>query len=71
LLAQGDRIGLFEYNPREYPFVSKEKIIEDYKKTFTLSRVARLNNISTTYLCRLLTAYSITEQQLEDYPGIL
>lgn len=67
LLAQGDRMGLFEYNPREYPFVSKEKIIEDYKKTLSLSRVARLNNISTAYLCRVLTAYSITEQQLADY----
>jgi hypothetical protein len=67
LLTQGDRIGLFQYNPREYPFVSKEKIIEDYKKTLNLSRVAQFNNISTDYLGRLLTAYSISEQQLADY----
>ena len=67
LLTQGDRIGLFEYNPREYPFISKDKIIEDYKKTLSLSRVARLNNISTSYLHELFTAYSITVQDLADY----
>lgn len=67
LLAKGKKIGLFEYNPREYPYVSKEKIIEDYKKTQSANRVARLNNILSSYLRKLLTAYSITEQQLADY----
>jgi hypothetical protein len=47
LLVQGDRMGLFKYIPYEYPFVSKEKIIEDYMKTLSFSRVARLNNIPT------------------------
>jgi hypothetical protein len=67
LLVQGDRMGLFKYIPYEYPFVSKEKIIEDYKKTTSFSRVARLNNIPTTYLHKLLTAYSITQEELADF----
>ena len=66
LLNKGKKIGLFEYNPREYPFVSKEKILETYRQTSSLSRVARLNNISTAYLQKLFTAYSITEQELTD-----
>lgn len=67
LLAQGDKIGLFKYSPREYPFVSKAKIIEDYKEALSLYRVARLNNISASYLHQLFTAYSITDQDLADY----
>jgi hypothetical protein len=66
LLVQGDGMGLFKYIPYEYPFVSKEKIIEDYMKNLSFSRVARLNNISTNYLRKLLTAYSITEEELAD-----
>lgn len=45
LLSKGKKIGLFEYNPREYPYVSKEKIIEDCKKTQGVNRVASLNSI--------------------------
>lgn len=45
LLSKGKKFGLFEYNPREYPFISREKILEDYKKAPNLSRVAQLNNI--------------------------
>lgn len=67
LLSKGKKIGLFDYSPREYAYVSKEKIIEDYKKTRSLCRVARLNNISTNYLDQLLTAYSITEHDLAEY----
>jgi hypothetical protein len=67
LLSKGKKMGLFEYSPREYPYVSKEKIIEDYKNTRGINRVARLNNIPLAYLKKLLTAYSITEQQLADH----
>jgi len=67
LLSKGKKIGLFDYSPREYPYLSKEKIIEDYKNTQSINRVARLNKISTGYLDKLLTAYSITEQDLADY----
>lgn len=67
LLTKGKKIGLFEYNPREYPFVSKEKLVDDFKKALSLSRIARLNNISTAYLHKLFTAYSITEKELTSY----
>lgn len=67
LLSKGKKMGLFNYSPREYPYLSKDKIIEDYKKTQSIDRVARLNKISTSYLNKLLTAYSITEQDLADY----
>lgn len=66
LLTKGNKIGLFEYNPREYPFVSRKKILETYRQTSSLSRVATLNNISSAYLQKLFTAYSITEQELTD-----
>jgi transcriptional regulator with XRE-family HTH domain len=67
LLSKGSKIGLFEYNPREYPFITKEKLIDDCKKTLSLSRIARLNKFSTAYLQKLFTAYSITEEDLADY----
>ena len=66
LLAKGKKIGLFEYNPRGYPFVSREKILEDYKHAPNVFTVARLNNISTGYLRKLFTAYSITEEELSE-----
>ena len=64
LLAKGKKIGLFEYNPHEYPYVSKEKLIEDYLQSSNLGHVAKVNQIPPSYLRKLLTAYSITEQQL-------
>jgi hypothetical protein len=67
LLNKGKKIGLFDYNPREYPYVPKDKIIDDYKKMGNLSDVARLNGISNSNLHKLLTAYSINEKELADY----
>ena len=42
-------------------------MIDDYKATLNLSSVARRNNISASYLRKLFTAYSISEQDLADY----
>jgi hypothetical protein len=67
LITKGSKIGLFEYNPREYPFIAKEKLIDDYKRTLSLTGIARLNKISTAYLHKLFTAYSITGGDLVDY----
>ena len=67
ILNKGKNSGLFEYNPYGYPFVSKEKLIEDCKKAPSLAVVARLNNISTAYLDKLFTAYSINEEDLTTY----
>jgi len=67
LLEQGNKWGLFNYTPRNYPFVPKEKLIADYKKASNLGAVARLNGVSVNYLQKLLTAYSVTERHLESY----
>jgi hypothetical protein len=67
LLVKGTQRGLFAYSPRKYPCVPKERIIEEYTRIQSLSRVARLNRISENHLKKLLTEYSITEPQLARY----
>jgi plasmid maintenance system antidote protein VapI len=64
LLEKGTTLGLFEYKPFDYPFVSKETILSGYKEQLSLGRVAKTNHITPTYLRKLLTAYSITEEDL-------
>jgi len=67
LLVKGTQRGLFTYNPRRYPCVSKEHIIEEYTRIQSISRVARLNHVSENHLKKLLAEYSITELQLARY----
>lgn len=67
LLAKGSQLGLFEYKPFEYPYVPKEKLIADYAHFLTLSKVAQINKISLGYLRKLMTAYSITQNDLDSY----
>lgn len=64
MLAKGSNLGLFEYKPHDYPFVPKDKILDDYRKFLNLNDVANANNITTGYLHKLLTAYNITEKDL-------
>ena len=64
LLEKGTKLGLFEYKPFDYPFVSKETILADYKEHLSLGRVAKTNHIAPGYLRKLLTAYRITEEKL-------
>lgn len=64
LLEKGTKLGLFEYKPFDYPFVSKETILADYKEHLSLGRVAKTNHITPGYLRKLLTAYGITEEKL-------
>lgn len=64
LLVQGTRLRLFEYKPYNYPFVPKEKILEDFRKGLGQNAVARANDITVNYLYKLLTAYNITEENL-------
>lgn len=64
LLVKGSKLGLFEYKPREYPFIPRQKLLEDYGVCLSVGRVAKANNISTVYLQKLFTAYSITENEL-------
>jgi hypothetical protein len=64
LLTKGSRLGFFEYRPFDYPYLSKEKLIADYSRYPSMSRVAHVNGIGASYLRRLITAYGITEEDL-------
>jgi plasmid maintenance system antidote protein VapI len=65
LLVEGTRLGLFEYKPFNYSYIPKEKIISDYANLLSLNKVAKINHVSPSYLKKLMTAYSITEKELE------
>lgn len=65
LLVKGSRLGLFEYKPFTFPYVPKEKLIADYTHFLSLSKVAQINKISPSYLRKLMTAYSITHNELD------
>lgn len=60
ILSKGTKYGLFEYKGHEYPYVSKEKLISDYKKYRRLPKICEVNKISPTYLRRLFITYNIT-----------
>ncbi len=67
LLVKGSDLSLYEYRPYNYPYVPKEKLIQDCINFLSLSRVARVNNISTEYLKKLMAVYSITEKDFYTY----
>jgi transcriptional regulator with XRE-family HTH domain len=67
LLVKGSALSLYEYRPYNYPYVPKEKLIQDCIKLLSLGFVARVNNISTEYLKKLMAAYSITEKDFYTY----
>lgn len=67
LLNKGTKLGLFKYkklNIKDLPDISKEKIIEDYKKSLRLQDVAQLNHISMKQLSEILHETSLTRQEL-------
>lgn len=64
ILSKGTKYGLFEYKGHEYPYVSKEKLISDYKKYLRLPKMCEVNRISPTYLKRLFITYNITPKVL-------
>ncbi|MEO5863695.1 MAG: hypothetical protein ABIQ79_01475 [Nitrospiraceae bacterium] len=66
LLAKGRDIGLFEYQPHNYPSISKDKLIGDYIHSPNLGYVATINRISHHYLRKLLTTYSISKERLAE-----
>ncbi len=65
ILAKGTQLGLFSYTGRDYHYVDKSKIIGDFSKYSSLNAVAKANSISSGYLKRMLTAYKITEKDLD------
>lgn len=64
ILTKGTQLGLFNYTRRDYHYVDKSKIIDDFSKYLSLSAVAKANRITSSYLKRMLTAYKITEKDL-------
>ena len=67
LLVKGTQRGLFAYSPRQYPCIPKERIIEEYTRIQSISRVARLNHMPQTHLKKLMDQYSIAGPQLARY----
>lgn len=66
LLIKGSKIGLFKYKPPKSPFVSKEKILQDYKRFLKLNAVAKNNHISMPYLSKLLAIHQISKEELNN-----
>jgi hypothetical protein len=68
LLVKGSQIGLFRYESlrRPQPFVSREKILADYKRVTKLNRVAGMNGITAARLKKLVAHYGITQKDLDD-----
>lgn len=64
ILTRGTKLSLFAYTGREYHYIEKSKIIDDYSKHLNLNSVAKMNGVSVGYLKRLLTANKITEKEL-------
>ncbi len=67
ILIKGTAYKLFEYNGREYPYILKAKLLSDLSKYPSMSTVSKINKISTVYLKRLLLAYHITSEQMEEF----
>lgn len=64
LLVKGTNLKLFKYSAREYPYISKEKILSDYSRCLNKTEIAKTNKVSITYLNTLLLAYSINDDEL-------
>ena len=65
ILKKGTSLGLFKYWGHEYPYLEKDKVLEDYSKSQNLTEVAKINNVSLGYLRRILTAYKVRNEDLE------
>jgi hypothetical protein len=62
LLMKGVQLGLFEYKRRRYHVVSREKIVEDFKRGLNFTNVARANHISVNTLRKLVATYNIAQE---------
>lgn len=66
LLVKGTKLNLFKYTAREYPYISQEKILEDYRSCLSKTKVARMNKVSLPYFNTLLLAYSLDDGTLNE-----
>lgn len=65
ILKKGTSLGLFKYSGREYHYLEKGEILKNYEQLLSVHKVAKANNVAVNYLKRILTAYKITERNLE------
>jgi hypothetical protein len=67
LLVRGSKMGLFQYESFHHtqPFVSKQKILADYRRLLRLNRVAKANGLSRWILIKLIDLYGITQNDLK------
>lgn len=65
LLKKGTEIGLFKYRPRKPPYISREKILRDFRRFLKLKQVASENRISMRYLYKLMDLHRIKKSDLE------
>lgn len=66
ILVKGTKYKLFQYTPRNYVYVPKEKLIKDILKFRNLGKVARKNKVSLSYLKRMLISYRITKNKIDE-----
>ena len=62
LLMKGVHLGLFEYKRRVRHIISKEKIIEDFKRGLNFTSVVRENHISPKTLRTFIAAHDIAQE---------
>ncbi len=67
LLNSGSRLGLFEYKPYDYPYISREKLIADFSMHPSLDRVARANKVTVGYLRKLMAAHGISDSDIKEH----
>jgi hypothetical protein len=66
LLVKGSEFGLFEYQPFSGIEIPRKKIIADYRHYLTLKGVAKVNQVSISYLKRLLKLHGISHAELAE-----
>jgi hypothetical protein len=68
LLVKGSAAGLFHYESshRYRPFLSREKILGDYRIFLKLYSVAMANGVSLGHLKKLILFYGISKKELDD-----
>jgi hypothetical protein len=65
LLVKGTKLGLFNYKGYDYPYVSKDEILNNYRNALNLRDSSTNLGISVSYLQKLIAAYGIKKSEFE------
>lgn len=66
ILVKGTKMKLFKYRGHDYVYISKQKILNDFTRLRSLSKVAEVNKTSIVYIRRLLASYSIAKKDIDE-----